>query len=238
MDYTSLLFLQFTAHLLSDFTFQPSKWCDAKDAKLFSKELLYHAIVVFGFAWVCSLSFDFWWAALVVALVHLGLDIVKSYFIRKNVLKKYLFFIDQALHFAFIVFIVVLYLSLSFGTLRVTALNPFFIVFALVACTKPANIFIKKFMEVSGVISKKEEDDALINAGRVIGSLERILSFILILCHQWAVVGFIIAAKSILRFRDTDTAKTEYLLIGSLLSFGIAILFGVAYQYKLYELIT
>jgi hypothetical protein len=50
---------------------------------------------------------------------------------------------------------------------------------------------------------------------------------VLILFDQFAAIGFIIAAKSVLRFRDTDTAKTEYLLIGSLLSFGIAIFFGV-----------
>jgi hypothetical protein len=53
----------------------------------------------------------------------------------------------------------------------------------------------------------------------------------LIAVNQFAAVGFIIAAKSILRFRDTDIAKTEYLLIGSLLSFGIAILLGIAYHF-------
>ena len=73
-------------------------------------------------------------------------------------------------------------------------------------------------------------ENTLFNAGRIIGSLERVISFILIAFNQFAAVGFIIAAKSILRFRDLDTAKTEYVLIGSLLSFGIAILFGITYQ--------
>ena len=73
-------------------------------------------------------------------------------------------------------------------------------------------------------------ENTLLNAGRIIGSLERIISFILIAFNQFAAVGFIIAAKSILRFKDLDTAKTEYVLIGSLLSFGIAILLGIAYQ--------
>jgi hypothetical protein len=52
---------------------------------------------------------------------------------------------------------------------------------------------------------------------------------VLILVNQFAAVGFIFAAKSILRFRDADKteAKTEYLLIGSLMSFGIAILLGI-----------
>ena len=38
---------------------------------------------------------------------------------------------------------------------------------------------------------------------------------------------FAIAAKSVLRFKDTDTAKTEYVLAGTLLSFGIATLLGL-----------
>lgn len=44
---------------------------------------------------------------------------------------------------------------------------------------------------------------------------------------QFEAIGFIVAAKSILRFKDTDTAKTEYVLAGTFLSFGIAILCGL-----------
>ena len=48
-----------------------------------------------------------------------------------------------------------------------------------------------------------------------------------LLIGQYEAVGFIIAAKSVLRFKDTDTAKTEYVLAGTLLSFGIATLLGL-----------
>ncbi|GHV11478.1 hypothetical protein FACS1894162_6950 [Bacteroidia bacterium] len=225
-NFYTLLILQLTAHLLADFNFQPQKWCETKDRKLFSKEHLYHAFVVFVCSWVLSLMISFWWAALLIALFHLGLDVAKGYFFRKNILKKYLFFIDQALHFAFITLVVFLFGEYEYGWLNIA-----FIAFAIIACTKPANIFIKKFMEASGIISKKEGDNTLMNAGRVIGSLERILSFVLILSNQWAAIGFIIAAKTILRFRDTQTAQTEYVLIGSLLSFGIAIILGIGYQF-------
>jgi hypothetical protein len=44
---------------------------------------------------------------------------------------------------------------------------------------------------------------------------------------QYEAVGFIIAAKSILRYEGVKTSKTEYVLIGSLLSFGIAIITGI-----------
>jgi hypothetical protein len=45
--------------------------------------------------------------------------------------------------------------------------------------------------------------------------------------NQYEAIGFIVAAKSLLRFKDTDTAKTEYVLAGTFLSFGIAIICGV-----------
>lgn len=35
------------------------------------------------------------------------------------------------------------------------------------------------------------------------------------------------AAKSILRFKDSDTDRTEYVLVGTLLSLGIAIAVGL-----------
>jgi hypothetical protein len=45
--------------------------------------------------------------------------------------------------------------------------------------------------------------------------------------NQFDAVGFLIAAKSILRFKDDNTLKTEYVLIGTMLSFGIAIACGL-----------
>lgn len=48
---------------------------------------------------------------------------------------------------------------------------------------------------------------------------------------EYEAIGFLIAAKSILRFKETDTARTEYVLIGTLLSFGVAIMCGVVIEY-------
>ncbi len=55
--------------------------------------------------------------------------------------------------------------------------------------------------------------------------MERSLVLALILVNQYSAVGLIIAAKSILRFKDNT--KNEYVLVGTLLSFGIAIILGV-----------
>jgi hypothetical protein len=231
----SLITLQLAAHLLADFNFQSQKWCDAKDAKIFSKEHLYHTLVVFVCSWILSFSLAFWWAAVLITIIHLGIDSIKSYFAQKKIWERYLFFIDQLLHVASIVSVVWLFSKCQSIDFPVSA-QDIFIVFALIACTKSSNIFIKKYMEANDILPVEKGSHTLLKAGRIIGSLERIVSFILIAFNQFAAVGFIMAAKSILRFKDTDTAKSEYLLIGSLLSFGIAILLGIVY-YKLGEYI-
>ena len=103
---------------------------------------------------------------------------------------------------------------------------------SLILCTIPANIFIRWFMKNRNISSGDgENNENLLRAGRIIGALERILSLIFIINNNYEAVGLIIAAKSILRFRDTDTAKTEYLLIGSLLSVLIAVILGMGYGF-------
>ena len=68
-------------------------------------------------------------------------------------------------------------------------------------------------------------------AGRYIGIFERILVLTFIITDNFAAIGFLIAAKSILRFSDkTETGarkQTEYVLIGTLMSFAITILLGL-----------
>lgn len=76
-------------------------------------------------------------------------------------------------------------------------------------------------------VGESESCDNIKNAGALIGNLERMLTIVFVILGQFEAIGFIVADKSILRFKDTDTAKTEYVLAGTFLSFGIAILFGL-----------
>ena len=99
------------------------------------------------------------------------------------------------------------------------------IVLGFLLCTKPANIFIGEVMKVYNI--KFTDSESIQNAGKLIGNCERIISLVLILNGQFEAVGFILAGKSILRYKETETPKTEYVLIGTLLSFGIAIIIGV-----------
>ena len=62
------------------------------------------------------------------------------------------------------------------------------------------------------------------DGGLYIGVMERALIMLLIMIDQPAGIGFLIAAKSILRFGDVknseDRKNTEYIIIGTFMSFG------------------
>lgn len=75
------------------------------------------------------------------------------------------------------------------------------------------------------------------DAGLLIGILERAIMVIFILIDFYAGIGFFIAAKSIFRFGDLTQAKnikfTEYVLVGTLLSATIVLVIGCAMKYAI-----
>ena len=74
---------------------------------------------------------------------------------------------------------------------------------------------IKNINESSDT-SKKDE---IVQAGRVIGILERLIIVIGILLRSWELVAGVIALKSISRYKELDHQITaEYFLIGSMIS--------------------
>ncbi len=76
------------------------------------------------------------------------------------------------------------------------------------------------------------QPQGLENAGRTIGLLERALIYLMVMIGEPTGIGFLIAAKSILRF-DTvskDRNVSEYVIIGTLASFGWALAMALATQ--------
>jgi hypothetical protein len=61
--------------------------------------------------------------------------------------------------------------------------------------------------------------------------LERLFVFLFVVTGHWEGIGFLLAAKSVFRFGDLKESKdrklTEYILIGTLLSFGFATATGM-----------
>lgn len=68
-----------------------------------------------------------------------------------------------------------------------------------------------------------EKLETLNEAGKWIGIMERFLILTFILTDHFTAIGFLIAAKAILRIRDTERKLSEYILIGTLLSITITV---------------
>lgn len=229
MNPAQFLVLQLIAHTLADFFFQNDRLAKQKNELGFKSPFLkWHILIVFLLSWGLSFQVYFVYGALVIALTHFIIDGIKPRINRSAGLGKYAFFIDQFLHLIILVSVVLVY-SFRIG------INPWFEVglshgsllvgFAYLACLKPSNIFIKEVFRAYE-ISVPGADD-LPNAGKLIGVLERVLVLTFVLMSEFQAVGFLIAAKSILRFKNDDSLKTEYVLIGTLLSFGLAVLLGI-----------
>lgn len=222
-----LLLSLLMAHVIGDFYLQSDNYCKRKEeSKLKSPFLYIHSIIIGLLSWAFVPTVYFGLYALLIFATHLLIDATKSY-MRKGL---WSFLIDQTMHIVILCFIAYKYvpqchLPIQYINLLDNLSIPTF-AFATLCCLKPTNILIKLILE-RYKIGDNESCESIRNAGALIGNLERILTLVFVLIGQYEAVGFIIAAKSLLRFKDTDTAKTEYVLAGTLLSFGIATLCGL-----------
>ena len=98
---------------------------------------------------------------------------------------------------------------------------------AFVFVSQPSSIII-------GQLTKKwrsqiQNSDSLGDAGKWIGIIERVIILTLVIQNQYEAIGLLIAAKSLLRFNEANRPeiKTEYLLIGTLISISLSILTGL-----------
>ena len=215
------------AHLVGDFLLQSNALCESKERKHHKSAFMYvHALIIALLSWVAIGNYQLWGYAVIIGVTHLMIDIAKSYVKTQTLVW---FVGDQILHI-FVLLIVSYFIGNGWEQFAWIPQNyalvlPAFLS-AVIICTKPANIFIKMILTRYEIDLPKAKDKELKNAGALIGNLERLLSLVLIMAGQFGAVGFIITAKSILRFRDYERAKTEYVLAGTLLSFGIAIICG------------
>lgn len=217
------------AHLIGDFFLQPESWVKAKEnKKLRSWQLYVHATIHALLSLLVMWDRQFWTWAILIGVVHFIIDAAKITFQTEKTRRAW-FVGDQMLHLVSLFFIGLWSNGLSQDFTRFANEITLVIFTLALLLTKPTSILVKI------IISKwtPHTDDAasLASAGMYIGIIERLLTFLFILSNHWEAVGFLIAAKSIFRFGDLKEAKdrrlTEYVLIGTLLSFGIAITAGV-----------
>jgi hypothetical protein len=223
------------AHIIGDFFLQPKKWVKEKEQKKLKSDKLYlhvliHVVLTGIFLWDISL----WPIVLTIGFTHLIIDATKL-LIQKKKTKRLFFFIDQLLHIIVIFLCYYLYTESLFNLNDIVTENSLLLLVCLLFLTIPVSIIMKIIFAKWNIEKLTKDNQSLEDAGKYIGILERILVFIFIIFNHWEAVGFLITAKSVFRFGDLKKSKhrklTEYILIGTLISFGIAIITGIIYTY-------
>ena len=230
---TLILLKLILAHLTGDFFLQPLKWVKHKENKKLKSVWLYvHIAVHIGLMYILVWDLSYTPLILSIGLSHLVIDALKLQFQYKKT-KRLFFFIDQFLHLISIVGLSVLLYATDFNfTLQFDA--PLLLLIICVAfLTTPTSIIMKIIFSKWNITKLTKNNESLKDAGKYIGVLERLLVFIFILAGHWEAVGFLITAKSVFRFGDLTASKerklTEYILIGTLISFGIAVTVSLIY---------
>ena len=208
------------AHILGDFLFQTKKMAQNKNrlSVLFLHSAI-HGILVYFLVGQLQL----WPLALLVFVVHAVVDFVK----QKNQETLKVFLIDQAVHIGFLWVFAFNFFRNEMVVRTDTFYSGLVLVSGFVAVVFGSGIVVEKVAK--GLVEKdKLEVGGLDGGGRLIGQLERALIFLFVLIGQPAGIGFLVAAKSILRFKESENQKlAEYVLIGTLLSFGLAMALSV-----------
>lgn len=228
MTLTYFFLTQLTAHILTDYLLQTDKLAAQKDKLGFKSSFLkYHALIAGISAWLLFPSVIFLPGAAFIGITHFLLDGFKNTLWKRRNIKPYAFFLDHTSHLLVITLVVIIY-HFALTPLPLYSLFPDYLpfVFSLIFVAKPSNIIIRELFKIFDIPSEGTTKE-LLKGGRVIGVLERWLVLIFIWSTHFEAIGFLIAAKSILRYKDTDTLKTEYVLIGTMLSFGIALILGL-----------
>ena len=200
-----------------------------KSSKLYLHTLL-HGVLVLIVLW----DFQYWLIALIIMLTHGVIDTIKIY-TQKEATQTRWFIIDQLLHIISIVVVWIIFIRPDLDV-KFWFNNDYLWIFitALLFITYVSNIIIQVLLSNWSKAINTNSDESLSKAGKYIGMLERLFVFIFILTSHWEAIGFLLAAKSVFRFGDLKESKdrklTEYILIGTFLSFGIALGTGIIVQ--------
>jgi hypothetical protein len=220
------------AHFIGDFLLQPKSWVDEKEKGKARSYKLYIHILIHGLLVLLVLwDFNYWLLALLLMISH-GLIGATKLYAQKESNKPFWFLIDQALH---IISILVMWSFFFKPEIHLNTLvedtEIWIYAVAILFITVVSGAVMSELMSSWSKALNDSNEESLNNAGKYIGMLERIFVFTFVVTGNWEGIGFLLAAKSVFRFGDLKESKdrklTEYILIGTLLSFGIAIAVGI-----------
>lgn len=228
-DTLDIVFCLVAGHLLGDFLLQTDLIAqNKKDAGV----LVIHVCIVTAVSYLLSGAWLSWQVVAGVFVTHMVIDGIKTAS-GKDGPKAFL--LDQGVHLAALTAIGAYWIPGDAVPYWQT-IFPFYtegvlLVAGAILCIRVGGFLVGKtvapFQEAIGNASA-----SLPNAGRLIGQLERALIYLLVLAGEPQGVGFLVAAKSILRFGEVrepgQRKEAEYIIIGTLMSFGWALLIAFA----------
>ena len=229
------------AHFCSDFILQTDKIHKGKSLGGY-KGILYHvlhSLIHSGISYLFVADWTNWMIPLTIFITHFIIDFIKYKCCKEGVGA---FLADQAAH----IFVILLLCFFMYGQSKglyeeftsMNALAVWTVIIAYILILKPSSILLGLFLNQWA--PESEKPDSLPKAGMWIGYLERVLILTFILIDSLEGVGFLLAAKSVFRFGDLNNSNeiktTEYVLIGTMSSFAVAILVGIATQYLITNL--
>jgi hypothetical protein len=223
-------------HLVVDFLAQSRSMVHHKRDKGARSWFLYlHCLLHGGLVYLVTASWQLWQVPLLVVITHFIIDLWKLN--RPD--KLVYFIIDQALHLLVLFALWSIYISPAGWYAQAWSFlstNPdvWLIGTGYLAVTFPLSILLSYATKRWRVSLEKGEWhglNSLSDAGKWIGIFERLLVFTFVITSHYEGIGFLIAAKSVLRFNDIKGSEarkeTEYVLIGTLMSFALSILTGL-----------
>ena len=231
--YTTLLLL-LAGHVLAEFVFQTKGMVQEKGSG--GTMLLLHGLVVFlvQCAVVIPFQFDLGISILVVlmiAVVHMGVDRLKSCLEAKWGPRISWFLMDQALHLLSILGALLAWNAwrpieqlcpVSGPVLWIHSGCALAIAYGLAIHGGNAIVstLLLNLRNPSDLSQVKPEEGG---AGKLIGILERLIIVTLVWQGEWGAMGFVLAGKSIARFKELeDKSFAETYLVGTLTSFLVA----------------
>ena len=253
--------LLLVAHVAADFVFQTRRVAENKhDFKVLAEHgvwVLLAAIIALGapISWQAGVA-----AALLVAS-HAAIDWLKAAGRLRALGGFGAFVADQAMHIGVILALAAAFPTLAAGgvwfdppsfwpsawlappgwasPLLVALLVLAGFLFAVRAGGFAIQALTRPFLEQLKARESADADPGLANGGAVIGYLERALVYGLCIVGEIGAVGFLVAAKSVLRFQYAhDRSHSEYVIIGTLASFGWAAATGLAVQALVVRLVS
>ncbi|MDX1618095.1 MAG: DUF3307 domain-containing protein [Balneolaceae bacterium] len=247
IDFSAVLILLrlVTAHIIADFMLQPRSWIiQRKELRVRAPKLYLHIGLIGLLTWLFLADWSHVGVPLFIMVTHWAIDWWKSS--RPDSTFNFLF--DQGLHLLMILIAWKVYtgVEIPFGAwLAGLGASPTFwiIMISYIIVIWPFGYLIAFITsgwqkQIAGGGEGGNAYEGLERAGMWIGRLERLLILTFILMQQYSAIGFLIAAKSVFRFSgklegNRERKHAEYILIGTLMSFALAILLGIGAQYLL-----